>query len=152
MALDVVIDAGVVLPAPARRRLRLEVARMVRAAALAAGRRDYEVALRLTTDREIRVLNREYRGKDKPTDVLAFAQQEGPAAGADLLGDLVISVETARRQAKRGLPAELLHLASHGLCHLLGYDHRDDAEEREMNARAAALRAEARRAGRVRPA
>ena len=48
--------------------------------------------------------------------------------------------------------AELLHLASHGLCHLLGYDHRTDAEEREMNARAAALRAEARRRGRVRAA
>jgi probable rRNA maturation factor len=64
----------------------------------------------------------------------------------------VISVDTARRQARRGLPAELLHLASHGLCHLLGYDHRTDAEEREMNARAATLRAEARRRGRIRAA
>jgi probable rRNA maturation factor len=86
--------------------------------------------------------------------VLAFAQREGPAASvhAALLGDIVISVDTARRQARRGLYRELVHLASHGLCHLLGYDHRDDAEEREMNARAAALRAEAVRRGRVRPA
>src|SRR5689334_23466479 len=49
--------------------------------------------------------------KDKPTDVLAFAQQEGPTAAPDVLGDLVISMDTARRQAKRGLYAELLHLA-----------------------------------------
>jgi probable rRNA maturation factor len=61
----------------------------------------------------------------------------------------VISVDTARKQAKRGLAAELLHLASHGLCHLLGYDHRDDAEERVMNARAASLRVEGARRGRV---
>ena len=64
----------------------------------------------------------------------------------------MISVETARRQARRGLAAELLHLASHGLCHLLGYDHRDDDEEAEMNARAAALRREGARRGRVKPA
>ncbi len=64
----------------------------------------------------------------------------------------MISVDTARRQAKRGLYAEILHLASHGLCHLLGYDHRDDEEERVMNARAAALRREGRRSGRVRAA
>lgn len=152
MSVDLIVDDGVAIAAAMRRRLHAEVARMARAAARAAGRPDYEVALRLVRDPQMRVLNREYRGKDKPTDVLAFAQQEGPTAAADVLGDLVISVDTARRQAKRGLYAELLHLASHGLCHLLGYDHRDDAEEREMNARAAALRAEARRRGRVRAA
>ncbi|HWU87379.1 MAG TPA: rRNA maturation RNase YbeY [Kofleriaceae bacterium] len=150
--MDLIVDDGVVLPVATRRRLSAEVARMVRAAARAAGRRDYEVALRLTRDPAIHELNRAYRAKDRPTDVLAFAQQEGPAAAPDVLGDLVISVDTARRQAKRGLYPELLHLASHGLCHLLGYDHRTDAEEREMNARAAALRAEARRRGRVRAA
>lgn len=151
-SVELLIDDGVALPAALRRRLRAELARMARAAALAAGRRGYVVALRLTGDPEIRVLNRDYRGKDKPTDVLAFAQQEGPGAPDGVLGDLVISVDTARRQAKRGLPAELLHLASHVLCHLLGYDHRTDGEEREMNARAAALRAEARRRGRIRAA
>lgn len=154
MSLDLVVDEEVALAPALRRRLATEVARMIRAAARTDGRKDYEVGLRLTTDAEIRVLNRDYRGKAKPTDVLAFAQREGPAGELhpELLGDIVISVDTARRQARRGLPGELLHLASHGLCHLLGYDHRDDDEERVMNARAAALRTEARRPGRVRAA
>ncbi len=151
MALDLAIDDGVVIPPALEKRLKAELGRMVRAAAKTDGHADYEVGLRLTTDKEIRVLNREFRGKDKATDVLAFAQREGPAGALhpELLGDIVISVDTARKQAKRGLPAELLHLASHGLCHLLGYDHRDDAEERVMNARAAALRVEGARRGRV---
>jgi probable rRNA maturation factor len=152
MALDLAIDPGVKLPAPLRTRVRREVARMVKAAALTEGRKDLDVALRITDDAEIHALNRDWRGKDRPTDVLAFAQREAAAADAGLLGDIVISIDTARRQAKKGLYAELLHLASHGLCHLLGYDHRDDEEERVMNARAAALRREGRRSGRVRAA
>ncbi|HSR97618.1 MAG TPA: rRNA maturation RNase YbeY [Kofleriaceae bacterium] len=154
LALSVDRTAAAGLPAAEARRLRTEVGRMVRAAARRDQRADYEVSLRLVDDAEIRVLNRDYRRKDKATDVLAFAQRGAPGGGQqpDLLGDIVISVDTARRQARRGLYVELLHLASHGLCHLLGYDHRDDDEEREMNARAAALRAEARRRGRVRAA
>lgn len=152
MPLELTIDRGVTLDARTRGRLRREVARMVKAAALHEGRRDLEVALRLCDDAAIHELNRAWRGKNRPTDVLAFAQREAQAADAGLLGDIVISVDTARRQARRGLYAELLHLASHGLCHLLGYDHATDAEEREMNARAAALRKEAARAGRVRAA
>jgi len=139
-------DVRARVPPPLARALRREVARMVAAAARAAGDGDYELALRLVGDAAIRELNRTYRRKDKPTDVLAFPQR------APLLGDVVISVDTARKQARRGLHAELLHLASHGLCHLLGYDHRDDAEERTMNARAARLRAEAKRRGRIRAA
>jgi probable rRNA maturation factor len=152
MALELSVDDGVALPASLRVRIRREVARMVKAAALHEGRRDLDVALRITDDATIHALNRDWRGKNKPTDVLAFAQREAAAADAQLLGDIVISVDTARRQAKRGLYAELVHLASHGLCHLLGYDHRDDEEERVMNARAAGLRREARRSGRVRAA
>ena len=148
--LDLVVDDGVALPAPTRAKLRREVARMVRAAALTDGKRDYEVVLRICDDAAIHELNRAWRGKNKPTDVLAFAQREAANADASLLGDLVISLPTAKRQAKHGLYKELLHLASHGLCHLLGYDHRDDAEEAEMNARAAVLRKEAARTGRVR--
>ena len=125
---------------------------MVKAAALHDQVDDYEVSLRLVGDAEIHELNRDYRRKDKPTDVLAFAQREAAGAPKELLGDIVISVDTAKRQARRGLYAELAMLASHGLCHLLGYDHRDDAEEKTMNARMARLRAEARRSGRVRPA
>jgi len=152
VSLDLVVDAGTAVPAALRGKLRREVARMVKAAALHDARADYEVALRLCDDAAIHELNRAWRHKDKPTDVLAFAQREAAAAHGDLLGDIVISVETAARQAKRGLYAELLHLASHGLCHLLGYDHRDDAEEATMNARASALRREAARTGRVRAA
>ncbi len=150
MTLALVVD-GVAVPAALRRQLRVEVARMVRAAARTEGQPDFEVGLRLVDDLAIHALNRGYRAKDKPTDVLAFAQREGPtrAINPTLLGDIVISVDTARRQARRGLHAELLHLASHGLCHLLGYDHKTDAEELEMNARAAKLRREARRRGRV---
>jgi len=154
MALELLVDDRVALAPAIAKRLAAEVARMVKAAARTDGRPDFEVGLRITTDREIRALNRDYRGKDKPTDVLAFAQREGPAGALHpgLLGDIVISVETARRQARRGLAAELLHLASHGLCHLLGYDHRDDEEERVMNERAAALRREGARRGRIQKA
>jgi probable rRNA maturation factor len=152
--LALAVGPAVRLPDEVRRRLRTEVARMVRAAARRDGLADYEASLQLVGDAEIHALNRAWRRKDRPTDVLAFAQREGPAAALHpgVLGDIVISVDTARRQARRGLYRELLHLASHGLCHLLGYDHRNDAEEAEMNARAAALRAEAARRGRVRPA
>ena len=154
MAVDLLVDDGVVVPPALHERFAGQLARMVKAAARAAKLPDYEVGVRLVDDATIRTLNRDYRSKDRPTDVLAFAQQEGPAGTLHptLLGDIVISVPTARRQAKRGLPAELLHLASHGLCHLLGYDHRDDEEERVMNARAAALRMEAKRRGRIRAA
>jgi probable rRNA maturation factor len=143
------------LPAPLWRRLRVELRRMARAAARTEGRAELEVGVRFVDDAEIHALNRGYRKKDKPTDVLAFAQREGPggALHPEVLGDVIISVPTAARQQKRrgtaGLAEELLFLASHGLCHLLGYDHRTDREEAEMNARMAALRAEAKRRGRV---
>jgi probable rRNA maturation factor len=152
VTLELVVEDGVSVPRQLAASLRREVSRMVRAAARTDGRTDYEVVLVLCDDAAIRALNRAWRHKDKPTDVLAFAQREAASADAGLLGDIVISIDTATRQAKRGLHAELLHLASHGLCHLLGYDHNDDAEERTMNARAAALRREAKRSGRVQAA
>ncbi|MGE0545577.1 MAG: rRNA maturation RNase YbeY [Kofleriaceae bacterium] len=149
MSLELLVDDGVAISTAIAKRLKTDVARMVRAAARSEGRATLEVSLRLTSDAAIHELNRDYRGKNKPTDVLAFAQREAIAADQGLLGDIVISVETARRQAKRGLLAELLHLASHGLCHLLGYDHQTDEQERVMNARARALRREGARRGRV---
>jgi probable rRNA maturation factor len=83
------------------------------------------VALVLTGDRPVRALNARYRGKDKPTDVLSF-----PAGGGEAgLGDIVISVETAERNARalgRTLPQELDVLALHGFLHVLGYDHETD--------------------------
>jgi probable rRNA maturation factor len=95
-----------------------------------------ELSVLLTDDKRIHRLNRDYRGKDRPTDVLAFAMGEGEGAGADeLLGDVVISLETAARQAlgRRRAPLdEVTHLLAHGVLHLVGYDHQTDAEHRAM--------------------
>jgi probable rRNA maturation factor len=129
---------------------------MARAAALADPTlgRAVEVGLVLTGDAAIHALNRDFRKKDRPTDVLAFAMREGEggALHPGILGDVVISLDTAARQARRGLLAEVLFLWSHGLCHLLGYDHRNDREETRMNARMKALADEGERRGRTRPA
>lgn len=110
----------------------------------ALGRSDAELSILLCDDATIRELNRSYRGKDRPTDVLAFAMGEGEGAelAGLLLGDVVISLETARRQASdRGLAIafEVTFLLAHGVLHLVGYDHRNDAEERVMNAQTEAL-------------
>lgn len=153
------------LPAAAWTRLRSRFARMVRAAGLTEDTaQPLEVSLRLTDDTVIQELNRDYRHKDRPTDVLAFAMREGEGGDLhpEILGDIVISVDTAERQAdtfqaqglqgRDSLFAELLFLAAHGLCHLLGYDHQTDEEEAEMNQRMQALLAEAERTGRTRPA
>jgi probable rRNA maturation factor len=98
-----------------------------------------ELTLTLTDDARIQQLNRDYRGQDRPTDVLSFSQIEGdpefiPAPNGTLnLGDVIISVETAERQAKGELIDELRLLAVHGALHLLGYDHETDDEEARMN-------------------
>ena len=94
----------------------------------------YELSLRLTDDAEIQTLNAQYRGKDQPTDVLAFAALEvavpQPVELEPLyLGDIVISVDTAWRQAQQqghSLATELAWLAAHGWLHLLGWDHPDE--------------------------
>jgi probable rRNA maturation factor len=84
-----------------------------------------EVALVLTRDPAVRQLNARYRGQDKPTDVLSFPGPGGPAG----LGDIVVSVDTAERNARRlgrTLQRELDVLALHGFLHVLGYDHETD--------------------------
>jgi probable rRNA maturation factor len=89
----------------------------------------------LVDDAHIARLNRTYRRVAGPTDVLAFPMSEGPftALAPDCLGDVVISAETALRQAQRGhLEAELALLLVHGILHLLGYDHGTLAERRRM--------------------
>ena len=101
---------------------------------------------------ESQSLNRDYRGKDRPTDVLAFAMSEGEGGGLhpDLLGDVVISLETAARQAserRKTIASEVDFLLAHGLLHLLGYDHQTDEEERRMNAMTDVLRAAAEMSG-----
>lgn len=100
-----------------------------------------EVSVVLVDDEYIRELNRQYRGKDAPTDVLSFALNEGdePVVIDDpaeqLLGDIVISLETAARQAEEfghGSERELAYLTVHGMLHLLGYDHETEEARVEM--------------------
>lgn len=100
------------------------------------GKRDCELSILLCDDGVITELNREYRGVNSPTDVLSFAMSEGEDVGQGnaVLGDIVISVETALRQAREGgvsLSTEITSLLVHGLLHLLGYDH-STPEEAEI--------------------
>jgi probable rRNA maturation factor len=108
-----------------RRRVRPDrVRRVLRAAARDLGVTG-ELAVVLAGDRTLRSLNARYRGKDKPTDVLSFPGPGGEAG----LGDVVISLDTAERNARalgRTLPQEVDVLALHGFLHVLGYDHETD--------------------------
>lgn len=101
----------------------------------------YEIALRFTDDTEIQALNSQYRHQDKPTDVLSFAALEvdSPLPMPDsmpiYLGDIIVSIDTARRQAQQQshpLSTELAWLTTHGLLHLLGWDHPDDESLNRM--------------------
>jgi probable rRNA maturation factor len=97
---------------------------------------DAELSVVLCNDPHIRALNRTHRTIDRPTDVLSFAMQEGDGLLEDdtVLGDLVISIDTAHRQAQElghSLEQELRVLLVHGLLHLLGYDHETSAEDAE---------------------
>ena len=100
-----------------------------------------EVSLTLVDDEQIHVLNRDYRSVDRPTDVISFALEEGdePAIiggpAEMLLGEIVISMETALRQAAEyghSLEREVAFLALHGMLHLLGYDHMTQEDEKRM--------------------
>ena len=119
-------ELGVVLlDRQRRRRVRPDrVRRVLRAAARDLGVSG-ELAVVLAGDRTLRSLNARYRGKDKPTDVLSFPGPGGEAG----LGDVVISLDTAERNARalgRTLPQEVDVLALHGFLHVLGYDHETD--------------------------
>ncbi|KUO78301.1 MAG: rRNA maturation factor [Desulfosporosinus sp. BRH_c37] len=100
-----------------------------------------EVSLMLVDDQRIHALNLEYRGVDRPTDVLSFALQEemeeepNSEFEDEMLGDIVISVPRARAQAVEyghSFERELVYLAVHGTLHLLGYDHEEEADKQEM--------------------
>lgn len=103
------------------------------------GYHDSELSVVIVGDRTIRRLNRDYLGRDKPTNVISFAMQEGdfPGLNPQILGDVVISAETAAREAGEGgveFAARLLFLLLHGMLHLTGYDHErsGEAEARRM--------------------
>jgi len=116
-------------------RLRDRARRLLRA--VGHGRSELSVAL--VDDAEMRELNRTWRGLDRPTDVLSFSLLEGrgKAHRGELLGDVVISIETAAAQAAarhRSLDDEVLRLLIHGLLHVIGHDHERDEEARIMEA------------------
>ncbi|MBR1216667.1 rRNA maturation RNase YbeY [Bradyrhizobium sp. U87765 SZCCT0131] len=98
-----------------------------------------EIAVMLTDDAGIRTLNRDFRGFDKPTNVLSFPAppvpgHDGEGAPASL-GDIAIAYETTRREADtehKAFEHHLSHLAVHGFLHLIGYDHETDADAEEM--------------------
>lgn len=131
---------------------------LLQLAAEAEGITEGEVSLTFTDDEEIHQLNRDYRGIDRPTDVLSFAMQEDGVDELDIffevesedesdpisgmLGDIIISVETAAAQSEEyghSLEREIGFLFVHGFLHLIGYDHQDDAAEAEMTAKQEAI-------------
>ncbi|MEM7408980.1 MAG: rRNA maturation RNase YbeY [Myxococcota bacterium] len=123
------------LPRVDRRRLRRQAQRVLRALDCA----DAELSVALVDDAAIAELNTEYRGKDGPTDVLSFSLLEGAHTElrGSMLGDVIVSLETAERQARRrrrSLDDEVLFLLIHGTLHLLGHDHEEDEEARAMRA------------------
>lgn len=107
-----------------------------------------EFSLVLSDDDQLHQLNKIYRGKDRPTDVLSFPMREGDFAGlhaklpSALLGDVIVSVPTARKQAieqGKALLDEVTMLIAHGLLHLLGWDHDTPAKDKRMRAETARL-------------
>jgi probable rRNA maturation factor len=107
-----------------KRSIRAFVARLLRLLDC----RDKEVSLTFVDDAAIRVINRQYLSKDRPTNVISFSLQEGEFGdiNPDILGDVIISVETALRDAKSGnltFDDEIRFLLIHGILHLMGYNH-----------------------------
>lgn len=90
-----------------------------------------EISILLTNDAQMQQLNKQFRGKDKPTNVLSFPQDNEP----DLLGDIAMGFETLRREAaeqEKTFEQHFTHLFLHGVLHLLGYDHEEDEDQRHM--------------------
>ena len=132
---------------PLRRATLKRVAK--RALELECGDSNAELSIVLVDDGSIAELNKRYRGIEEPTDVLAFPQitQENDAKGEDseevrILGDVVISLQTADRQARENgwpLEQEVALLLIHGILHLLNYDHQSKADSKRMREKEAAI-------------
>ena len=149
------VDISVSIPCPAWRTDLAEVGERAAHAARAAlcfaapnRRRHVEVSLRLSDDAEVRGLNRQHRGMDRPTNVLSFpADPDLGLVGAPpaLLGDVILAHETVAGEASRqgkSLADHLCHLTVHGVLHLVGYDHVSDAEAKVMEAAERAILSE----------
>ena len=124
------------------RRVRIDqsrLARLAQATLSLVGERTADLDVMLIGDRSMRRLNRRYRKKDRTTDVLAFSMREGSGPPSALIGEVVISVPTAAKQANqlgRSLDEELIALLVHGILHLCGYDHeRSERDARHMRQR-----------------
>ena len=118
---------------------RSEILRRLNAMIVLLQLENNEISFVLTDDATIHQLNKIYRHKDRPTDVLAFAMREGELGelAGGVLGDVIVSVPTARKQAnERSVPVldEVTMLLAHGLLHLLGWDHETAAKDRAMRA------------------
>lgn len=121
-----------------RRVVRPGLDRLVKNVLAGEGRGDVRVGILLAGDDELHRLNRDFRGKDRPTDVLSFPADPGDSETGDYLGDVAISMERAVEQAPRfsaSLDEEVARLVVHGLLHLMGYDHHTPADGRRMKAR-----------------
>ena len=109
--------------------------------ALAAEKANGAVTIRLADDAEAHSLNRNYRGKDKPTNVLSFPNGE-THGGLMLLGDILLAYETIAREADeqgKSIRHHAQHLVVHGILHLLGHDHEHDDEAHRMESREIAI-------------
>ncbi|MES2903207.1 MAG: rRNA maturation RNase YbeY [Pseudomonadota bacterium] len=149
MTLDIIIDADPEWDSNTRWD---ELARSAATAAIAEsafpglteGPRGVEISLRLGSDEEVRLLNAQWRGKDKPTNVLSFPMTDGAELTAAIrgpelmLGDIIMAHGVcAAEAAAKAVPIErhAAHLMVHGTLHLLGYDHGDDAQAADMESR-----------------
>lgn len=136
IAVDIVVEAGDWPSKPALKRLAANV--IATAAELADGdiAPEAEVAVIFTDDRHMRVLNRRYRKKDAPTNVLSFpGTRPGSHRFGPLLGDILLGRETVLREAKEAglaMNDHLTHLVVHGFLHLLGHDHMRESQARVM--------------------
>ncbi|KEO83809.1 rRNA maturation factor [Tumebacillus flagellatus] len=144
MLVDVIDEIGEEYPFNAEEL----ITKAIRAAAAHEGIEAGEVVVSLVDDESIHELNRTYRGKDAPTDVLSFAMLEGEDDEMEIifdeedeteedntLGDIIISMETCKRQAAdygHSFERELAFLTVHGFLHLIGYDHMTPEDEKEM--------------------
>ena len=142
LAIDIVIASEAWQAAPAAEKV---IRRAINAATSAVSPGKGELAIVLTDDSAIRALNRQWRGKDEPTNVLSFPAAEPQPGAPVLLGDVVIAYETVAHEAlAQGTPFmhHLAHLAVHGFLHLLGYDHATATEAKAMERLETAVLAE----------
>lgn len=106
------------------------------------GLNEQEITVRFTDENESQSLNSEYRGKDKPTNVLSFPFESPPGIDINLLGDLVICAPVISREAveqDKHVSDHYAHMTVHGILHLMGYDHIDDAEAEIMESKEIAI-------------